>query len=125
MIDRPDLVFRVHAALGAGRTVREVRMFGGLSFMVNEKMVLSVMSNGDLLVRTDPERADVLLAVDGAQQAEMGVGRSMGKSWITVAGRAIATDEALQFWVDETLAYHSKAADSGRGRRSKKSPGAV
>ena len=32
-------------------------MFGGLSFMVNEKMVASVRSDGDLLVRVDPNGA--------------------------------------------------------------------
>ncbi|MEP7159477.1 MAG: TfoX/Sxy family protein [Dermatophilaceae bacterium] len=122
MIERPDLALRVHAALGAAPAVREVKMFGGVSFMVNEKMALSVMSNGDLLVRTDPERADVLLAVDGARPAEMGVGRSMGKSWITVAGVSIATDEALRFWVDETLAYNAKAGGSAGRRRPKKAP---
>lgn len=47
-------------------------MFGGLSFMVNEKMVVSVRGDGDLLVRTDPEQADELLTVKGARPAEMG-----------------------------------------------------
>jgi len=53
-------------------------MFGGLSFMVNQRMVVSVRSDGDLLVRADPEQADELLTVEGAPPAEMGAGRTMG-----------------------------------------------
>ncbi len=83
-------------------------MFGGLCFMVNEKLVVGVMKGGELLVRTDPDRFDDLLAVDGARQAEMGAGRSMGRSWISVSAEGIATDESLEFWVHEALTYNSK-----------------
>lgn len=117
-----DLVDRLRAALTAQPVVREVRMFGGLAFMVNEKMVVCALGNGDLLVRCDPERADELLARDGAGPAEMGVGRPMGRSWIAVQEAAVATDEALDFWVGETLAYNPRAvATRGRGPRPKRS----
>lgn len=81
-------------------------MFGGLCFMVDEKLVVGVMNDGALLVRADPDRSTDLLAVDGAQQAQMGAGRSMGRSWISVASDTIATKKALKFWVDEALDYN-------------------
>lgn len=83
-------------------------MFGGLCFMVDEKLALGVMTGGELLVRVDPSRSDVLLAVEGARQATMGAGRSMGNSWINVAGGSIATAEQLGFWVGEALEYNAK-----------------
>ena len=83
-------------------------MFGGLCFMVNEKLLLGVMAGGHLLVRTDPDRNDALLAVDGARQAERGAGRSMGRSWISVAPEAVSTEETLAFWVAESLAYNAR-----------------
>jgi len=55
------LVDRVRDALAAKPSVREVKMFGGLSFMVNNRIVVSVRGGGDLLVRADPEQADELL----------------------------------------------------------------
>ena len=82
-------------------------MFGGLSFMVNEKIVVAARPAGALLVRADPARNDELLALPGAAQAEMGTGRSMGPSWISVAPKAIATDEQLSFWLDVALDYNS------------------
>lgn len=103
-----DLLDRIREALHTRRAVREVRMFGGLCFMVNEKMVLGVMGDGALLVRADPDRSDDLLSVAGARQAEMGAGRSMGPSWISVAPDAVAMEDSLDMWVGEALAYNSR-----------------
>ncbi|MGV8847657.1 GyrI-like domain-containing protein, partial [Tessaracoccus sp.] len=101
-----DLASRLRATLGPNRAIREVRMFGGLCFMVDDKMAVCAMKGGDLLARTDPQRSAELLALDGARQAEMGHGRSMGKSWITVAADAVAAEEGLRFWVDAALAHN-------------------
>jgi len=84
-------------------------MFGGLSFMVNEKMVASVRSDGDLLVRVDPARSTELLAREGARPAEMGAGRAMGAGWIDVAEQAIRTDEQLSLWIGAALEYNDRA----------------
>ena len=96
-------------------------MFGGLSFMVNERMVVCVRGDGYLLVRSDPESADELLTREGARSAEMGAGRPMSKNWISVGPEALETDEALNFWVGVTLEYNTRRADAtssrGRGRR--------
>jgi TfoX/Sxy family transcriptional regulator of competence genes len=97
---------RIRALLEAKSPTREVPMFGGLSFMVNEKMVASVRSDGDLLVRVDPERSAELVTRDGARPAEMGAGRAMGAGWIDVAEEAIATDEQLSFWIEVALEYN-------------------
>lgn len=91
-------------------------MFGGLSFMVNERMVVSVGSDGDLLVRADPEGADKLLATKGAQPAEMGAGRAMGNGWISVAEEAIAADEDFDFWIGVALEYNDKEDTGTRSR---------
>ena len=73
-----ELADRVRQALAGRAPVREVRMFGGLAFMVDERMVVCVRSDRDLLVRADPERADELLALPGARSAEMGAGSPDG-----------------------------------------------
>lgn len=110
--DGQGLAHRIRAALGPDRMVREVRMFGGLCFMVKEKMVVGVMKGGELLVRADPNHSDYLLAVEGARQAEMGEGRSMGRSWISVSAESIATDASLGFWVTEALTHNTQITAS-------------
>lgn len=103
-----ELANRVREALADRPKVREVKMFGGLSFMVGEKMVVSVGRSGDLLVRVDPDDDDRLLTNDGAQRAEMGAGRSMGKGWISVARDAIDTDEGFDSWMYVALKFNER-----------------
>lgn len=84
-------------------------MFGGLSFMVNDRMVVAAGQHGNLLARVDPERSSALLARRGAKIAEMGAGRSMGPSWLEV-DQEMLDDNSLVFWVDTALEYNAKAA---------------
>jgi TfoX/Sxy family transcriptional regulator of competence genes len=101
---------RVRAALSDQPSAREVRMFGALAFMVNEKMVVALQRDGDLLVRVSPDRDDELLARPGARPAEMGAGRSMGPGWISVAADAVAGDDDLLFWINVALDYNAQGA---------------
>lgn len=112
-----EVADRVRQALSPQPSVREVTMFGGLSFMVNERIVVSVMGDGALLVRADPQRADELLAIKGASPAEMGTGRPMGRGWITVAREAVATHENLGFWIGVAL-EHNRIESGKRSRHS-------
>ncbi|OFE15611.1 hypothetical protein BA895_22155 [Humibacillus sp. DSM 29435] len=107
-----NVVERVRAALDRQGAVREVAMFGGRAFMVNEKLLVSVGRDGSLLARVDPDRAAELLAVDGARPAEMG-GRSMGPNWMLIAFEAVSTDEGLSFWLDVALAHNQAPVRSG------------
>lgn len=68
MNELTPLVDRVRAELASEPSLREVQMFGGLSFIVNEKMVVAVR-NSDLLVRVDPQRHDALVARPDAATA--------------------------------------------------------
>lgn len=101
-----DLIERLRALLAGERSTREVSMFGGRSFMVNEKMVVSALKAGDLLVRVPAGRHADLIAQPGAEQAEMGAGRSMGPGWISVSAQSIGTDERLSFWLDVALEHN-------------------
>lgn len=112
-----DMVDRVRNAWTAQPSVREVRMFGGLSFMVDDRMIVSVRADSDLLIRADPERTDELLTVKGARPAEMGRGRAMKGGWISVAAEAVQADEDFAFWLGVALDYHARQTGAaGRNR---------
>jgi TfoX/Sxy family transcriptional regulator of competence genes len=108
---REALAERVRAALPPDRPVREVSMFGGLSFMVDDSMVVAAGRDGDLLVRIDPARRAELLTVPGAEPALMGVDRPMGPGWIRVSHDGLTTDDQVAFWVRVGL-QHSTAQTS-------------
>lgn len=102
------LITRLRALLADEPVLREVAMFGGRSFMVAEKMVVSALKNGGLLVRVDGTRHAELLGRPGATQAEMGAGRTMGPGWIEVGAATLADDAALESWL--ALALEHRAA---------------
>ncbi len=102
------LIERVRRALeDTGKPVREVRMFGGLSFMVADKLTVSVGRDDDLLVRVDPDRHQELIEHAGAETAEMG-GRTMGPGWVHVTGSALTSDAELGVWLEVALAHHAR-----------------
>lgn len=101
-----DLVVRVRSLLADQEVMREVSMFGGRSVMVNEKMVVSALKDGGLLVRVAAGNHDDLLAEPGATQAEMGAGRDMGPGWIEVDAETIGDDDRLAFWIETAMAYN-------------------
>ena len=104
--EQTGLIHRIRALLADEPTVREVSMFGGISFMVNEKMIVAAGKDGSLLVRVDAERHEELLDRQGAAQAVMGTGRDMGPGWIRVTVDAISEDEPLASWIDVAMDYN-------------------
>ncbi len=112
--EREALAGRVRAVLSDDLPVREVLMFGGLSFMVDDSMVVACRDGG-LLVRIDPARYDELLDLPGAQPAVMGAGRPMGPGWITVSHEGLTTDKQVAFWTRVGLEHRAARARSHRG----------
>ena len=110
-VERQALAVRIRAALPGGRAVREVSMFGGLSFMVDDSMVVAAGRDGGLLVRVLPGRYEELLTVPGARPAVMGSKhRPMGPGWISVAPDGLATDEQLAFWTQVGLEHQASSS---------------
>lgn len=104
--EQAALIERVRELIADKPVVREVSMFGGRSVMVNDKMIVSALKDGSLLVRVDADQHDELLKQPGAKQAEMGEGRSMGPGWIEVAADAIGSEEQLSWWIRVAMTYN-------------------
>ncbi|MCW2865883.1 MAG: uncharacterized protein JWR20_71 [Marmoricola sp.] len=77
--------------------LRERRMFGGLAFLVQDRMAVAVSGQGGLMVRAAPAVLDGLLAHDGVARVEMR-GRPM-TGWLRVAPDRLEDDEDLDRWV--------------------------
>jgi TfoX/Sxy family transcriptional regulator of competence genes len=98
-----ELAKRIRELLGDRDDLTEVRMFGGLAWLVNGNMAVVARGKGGLLVRVDPAEHDDLLAEDGTATMVMR-GRPM-RGWMTVEPQACATAEQLTPWVRRGLAY--------------------
>jgi hypothetical protein len=110
-----QLADRIREAVADEPAVREVGMFGGLSFMVNGKLALTANTHGDLMLRCDPARVDEL-TVKGATVAEMR-GRQMSTGWIIVSSDALETDEDFAFWLGIALDYNRHVTGKSTRRR--------
>jgi TfoX/Sxy family transcriptional regulator of competence genes len=105
-----SLAARVIQVLEA-RNVRftEKRMFGGLCFMVDEKMLMGV-EKARLMVRIDPEDEAKALKRKGASPMDF-TGRVM-KGYLFVDEKGVDLDKDLEYWVDLCLAFNPKAKAS-------------
>jgi TfoX/Sxy family transcriptional regulator of competence genes len=95
-----ELRERLEASVGE---VTEKRMFGGLAFMIEGNLAIAASRRGGLLVRTDPDEAAEVAALPGVEPMATG-GRTM-PGWFFVAAAALASETALDDWIDRTLAY--------------------
>ena len=105
------LAQRVREYLADARVTNVVEklMFGGLAFLVNEKMCVNV--NGErLMCRFDAKHHNRLASLPGFLDFYMS-GRLI-RGYCYVAPDAITTKASLKFWVDECLAFNHKAESS-------------
>lgn len=89
-----------------GFKVEEKKAFGGLAFMVNEKMCLSVNNRPDhiMMVRIDQKNQEEAIKRKGAKIAVMR-GREM-PGWIFLTKKAIKTEKDFNYWVHLALQYN-------------------
>lgn len=95
-----DLADAIRLIIGAAPDVSEMRMFGGLAFLVNGNMAIAASGNGGALVRVDPSEGDALLGPD-VELMEMR-GRLM-PGWLRVSGSEL--DDSLETWVERGTNY--------------------
>jgi TfoX/Sxy family transcriptional regulator of competence genes len=117
-----QLAESVRTALTGAGTVREVKMFGGIGFMVNGNLVVAASKRG-LLARVGKERQRDALARAGARPMVMR-GRTM-EGYIYVDPPAL-TARAVQAWLRlaldfvETLPPKMAGAKRARAKRERK-----
>lgn len=92
----------------------EKKMFGGLCYMVDEKMCVG-LTKTDLMARIDPDFYDQALTRNGARKM-MFTGREM-KGFVFVDPEAVDMEEDLEFWVDLCLEFNPKAKSSKKKKK--------
>lgn len=98
-----ELADRIRKVVRGERGLSEKRMFGGLAFLIDEKMAVSASSEGGLLLRIDPTQTVSLVSEPHVRPAEMR-GREMD-GWLRVDAEVLETDDQLRRWVNHGVAY--------------------
>lgn len=94
-----ELAFRIRALLATEVGVDEVPMFGGLAFLINGNMAVTVSGKGGIMVRVPPEETHTLLEYPHtAPPMHMSARETLG--WLRVFEEGgIASDRQLTRWV--------------------------
>jgi TfoX/Sxy family transcriptional regulator of competence genes len=99
------------------KNVEEKKMFGGLCFMVNDKMCIGVEKER-LMVRIDPERYEEAMEKEGCQPMDF-TGKVM-KGFVFVDADSVTTKKKLEYWVALALEYNKIAKASKKKTATKK-----
>jgi TfoX/Sxy family transcriptional regulator of competence genes len=110
------LLNRVREAFIDVPDVEEKKMFGGVCFMVDDKMCVCVRH--EMMCCLNPETYTDELEKNDVRQMMHG-GRHM-KGYVYVGPLATKTDKDIKYWVDTALAYNKIAQPSASPKSSPK-----
>jgi TfoX/Sxy family transcriptional regulator of competence genes len=97
------------------KNVEEKRMFGGLCFMVNDKMCIGVESER-IMVRLDPAKYEDALEQEGCVPMDF-TGKVM-KGYVFVDMDVLNTKKRLEYWVNLALEYNKIAKASKKKKKA-------
>ena len=99
------------------KNVEEKAMFGGLCFMVNDKMCVGVEKDR-MMVRLDPEKYDEVIEKNGVKPMDF-TGKIM-KGYVFIDADELNTKKKLEYWMNLALEYNKIAKPSKKRSASKK-----
>ena len=99
------------------KNVIEKAMFGGLCFMVNDKMCVGV-ERERLMVRLDPAKYEDVIEMPGCRPMDF-TGKIM-KGYVFVDADVLNTQKKLEFWLKLALEFNKIAKASKKKKTAKK-----
>ncbi|CAN5768690.1 TfoX/Sxy family protein [soil metagenome] len=88
------------------KNIEEKKMFGGLCFMVNDKMCVGVRET-HLMVRLNPDMYETVMEKPGCTPMTF-TGKEM-KGFVYVDEAALTTKRKLEYWMKLALEYNKIA----------------
>jgi hypothetical protein len=98
-----DLANRIRELILTEQGVTEMRMFGGLAFLIEGNLCVSASRRGGLMLRVDPKEGDALLRKQYAHPIDMR-GRVMA-GWLYIDADGVKAKRQLERWVARGVAY--------------------
>lgn len=100
---------RIREALAHLPNVKEKKMFGGLAFMVNDKMCITVGAD-TIMCRIDPAIHESAISRNDCRTVIMG-GREY-KGYVDVGDNGIRSKKDFDYWIEQALDYNKIAKAS-------------
>jgi len=104
-----QLAEKVRQAFSHLKNVQEKKMFRGITFMLHDKMCISVGDN-EMMCRIDPALHDSVTRKKGCKTMKMR-GHEY-KGWILVSEEGMETKKDFEYWIQLALDFNKKAKSS-------------
>lgn len=105
---------KIREALQNAPNTTEKYMFGGVCFMVNDKMCVGVVKD-EMMCRIDPEMDEIVLEMNGCRRMDF-TSKPM-KGYVFISEEGMKTQKAFNYWIDLCLIFNSKAKQSKKKSR--------
>ena len=109
------LADKIRTALAGTENLTEKKMFGGIAFMVNDKMCIGV-DKDDIMLRCEKEETDELLKMKGARVFDLSGGRPM-KGWLLVGQEGTKSKKDFGWWLDKAIEGNKNAPTPKKKKR--------
>ena len=109
------LADRIRSVFKEKKTVcREMKMMGGLCFMLDEKMCVGIVKN-ELMCRIGPEKYEEALQKEGCKEMNF-TGRAM-KGYVFLEPDAVDMDDDLAYWIQLCIDFNPLAKASKKKKK--------
>ena len=102
-----SLAARIRHALARKKGIEEKKMFGGVCFLLNGKMLVGVWREF-LIARLGPDQGDEALLEPHVKKMDI-TGKPM-KGWMMVEPEGVEDDEKLKDWIQKAVRFVGKMA---------------
>lgn len=96
------------------KNVEEKKMFGGLCFMVNDKMCMGVEAER-IMVRFNPAMSDEVMEKEGCSPMDFTSKVMKGYAFVDIA--YLTTKKQLDYWINLALDYNKIAKPSRKNKK--------
>jgi TfoX/Sxy family transcriptional regulator of competence genes len=107
---------RIREALAGFSHVEEKFMFGGVCYMVNDKMCVGVVRD-EMMCRIDPSKEEEALSRNGCRPMDF-TGRPM-RGYVFVSVDGLKRKKDFDYWISLCIEYNKIAKSSKKTTRNK------
>jgi TfoX/Sxy family transcriptional regulator of competence genes len=111
------LADRIRERMAILPEVEEKHMFGGIAFMVNNKMCIGIIKD-EMMCRIDPSIHEDVVEKEGCRT--MDFNKKPMKGYVMVDQPAMKTAEAFEYWISLALEFNRYAKESVKKPKSGK-----
>lgn len=98
---------KIRKSLAYLTSVEEKKMFGGLAFMINNKMCVAA-GPGRMMCRIDPGVHSEAITIEGCETVVMG-GREY-KGYVYISEDCMLQEDVFNYWISLALDFNKKTA---------------